>query len=265
MQRSCTWLLATALALITTAARAEFHLYQIEQIFSNASGTVQYVVMHEFTGSNGENRWRGHALTSTGQVMSQLIFPADLPSASTAHTRVLIATQGFADLGILTPDYVMPNGFLPIGGRHPQLRWRRPDNLRAAADRRPDRRQSLRRDDPQCCDEFPWRVRLGDARGGGGRPQSARADRFLVRSRDRRPGNRSRGVCQSVVGNGFDLRELVHLRYRQRWRRPPTLVHGPGPGGDRTTQRRADDLSEHRWQLQCTAGHQCRRRSGPRR
>ena len=63
--------------------------------------------------------------------------------------------------------------------------------------------------------------------------------------------------AESVVGNGVDLRELVHLRYRHRWRRPPTLVHGPGPGGDRTTQRRADDLSEHRWQLQCTAGHQC--------
>jgi hypothetical protein len=34
--------------------------------------------------------------------------------AQTAFTRVLIATQGFAALGIVTPDYVVPNGFLPL-------------------------------------------------------------------------------------------------------------------------------------------------------
>jgi hypothetical protein len=32
----------------------------------------------------------------------------------TAFTRVLIATQGFAQLGIVAPDYVIPNGFLPL-------------------------------------------------------------------------------------------------------------------------------------------------------
>jgi hypothetical protein len=27
---------------------------------------------------------------------------------------VLIATQGFAALGLVTPDYVIPNGFIPL-------------------------------------------------------------------------------------------------------------------------------------------------------
>jgi len=32
----------------------------------------------------------------------------------TAYSYVLIATQGFAALGLITPDYVIPNGFLPL-------------------------------------------------------------------------------------------------------------------------------------------------------
>jgi hypothetical protein len=40
-------------------------------------------------------------------------FPNNLPSAATAGRRVLIATAGFAALGLVTPDFQVPNGFLP--------------------------------------------------------------------------------------------------------------------------------------------------------
>jgi hypothetical protein len=43
-------------------------------------------------------------------------FPTGLPSSGTANKRVLVATQGFAALGLVTPDYVVPNGFLPTNG-----------------------------------------------------------------------------------------------------------------------------------------------------
>ncbi len=43
-------------------------------------------------------------------------FPSNLPSAATAGRRVLIATPGFAALGLVTPDFTMPTGFLPVGG-----------------------------------------------------------------------------------------------------------------------------------------------------
>ena len=42
-------------------------------------------------------------------------FPNDIPS-NTAIKKVLIATQGFADLGLVMPDYIMPNGFLATDG-----------------------------------------------------------------------------------------------------------------------------------------------------
>src|SRR5258708_6999632 len=112
------WLLFSALA--APSAWANFHLFQIEEIFSNADGTVQYVVLHETTGANGENLLGGHTFTSTsGGSTNTFVFPSDLPGGScgyyscmpspTAFARVLIATQGFAQLGLVPPDYVIPN------------------------------------------------------------------------------------------------------------------------------------------------------------
>jgi hypothetical protein len=121
------YLLAPALALWAASAVAEFHTFQIEEIFSNADGTVQYVVMHESQGMSAENFWMGNAFTSTHLGTTQTyIFRNDLPGVmcsyygcgggGTANKRVLIATQGFADLHMITPDFMVPNGFIPIGG-----------------------------------------------------------------------------------------------------------------------------------------------------
>ena len=60
----CIVAFATTLAF-APAASASFHLWKIEQVFSNADGTVQFVVLHESTGSNGEQFLRGHAFQAT--------------------------------------------------------------------------------------------------------------------------------------------------------------------------------------------------------
>ncbi|HZI85023.1 MAG TPA: hypothetical protein VFF44_13985 [Casimicrobiaceae bacterium] len=125
MRRILGLLVAVLAVLGAPAAWATFHTYQIDEIFSNADGTVQYVVLREVFGSNGENFWAGHTFTSTsGSSTQTYVFDKDLPggmdtgygmtAAPTAFTRVLVATQGFAALGLVTPDYVVPNGFLPL-------------------------------------------------------------------------------------------------------------------------------------------------------
>lgn len=117
--------LSLGLCLFASNACATFHTYQINQIFSNADGTIQFVVLHEVAGENNEHFLAGHTLTSTqGGTTKTYTFNKDLPGASmggyggtprpTAFTFVLIATQGFAALGLVTPDYVIPNGFLPL-------------------------------------------------------------------------------------------------------------------------------------------------------
>lgn len=117
-----------ALALAATAARAEFHTFQIEQLYSNADGSVQFVVLHESQGMDGESFLGGQALTSTRMgVTKTYIFPSDLPGgfcdsyygcspSPTANRRVLIGTAGFAALNLVAPNYVIPNGFLPTDG-----------------------------------------------------------------------------------------------------------------------------------------------------
>jgi hypothetical protein len=121
------YFMAPAMALWAASAAAEFHTYQIEEIFSNADGTVQYVVMHESQGMSAENFWMGNALTSTHLGTTQTyVFRNNLPGVmcgyygcgggGTANTRVLIASQGFAALHLVTPDFIMPNGFIATDG-----------------------------------------------------------------------------------------------------------------------------------------------------
>jgi hypothetical protein len=108
---------AGAIAIAATAAWGNFHTFVIDQAYTNADGTVQFVVLRESQGTNGENLWSGHTFTSThAGVTKSFTFPTDLPGTATAGKRVLIGTQGLAALGFIVPDYVIPNGFLATNG-----------------------------------------------------------------------------------------------------------------------------------------------------
>ncbi len=114
--RRLTICLAAATMLVSSAALAFFHTFQVEQIYSNADGTVQFVTMT--TSLNGESFSQGVPFTSMDSAGSQktFTFPRNLPSSATAGKRILIATQSFATLGIVTPDFVIPDHFVPTGG-----------------------------------------------------------------------------------------------------------------------------------------------------
>lgn len=90
-----------------------FHLYDINEIFTNADGTIQFIEL-KVGNSNGESFWTGHTITASqdGRTPITYTFTTDLPSTQTANTSVLLATQGFADLGIVTPNFIIPDGFL---------------------------------------------------------------------------------------------------------------------------------------------------------
>ena len=103
--------------MAATAAWADYQSFAIEQVYSNADGTVQYVVLHEAQGTNGGNNWSGRTFTSMhAGITKSFAFPADLPGTATANRRVLIGSQGLAALGFIAPDYVIPNGFLATDG-----------------------------------------------------------------------------------------------------------------------------------------------------
>ena len=104
-------------AALSVPAAASFHTFAIRQIYSNADGAIQFIVLAEQAGFGGQQFLTGHAITSTqGATQHKFVFPQDLPSGNTGGRSFLIATPGFAALGFVTPDYVMPAGFLFTNG-----------------------------------------------------------------------------------------------------------------------------------------------------
>jgi len=116
MKRWLATCLATTTLLVSAIAFAAFHLFTIEQVYSNADGTIQFVVLT--TSFDGENMWAFGAKlssTDTGGATRNFSFSSNLPNASTGGKKVLVATQGFADLGIVAPDFIIPNHFISTG------------------------------------------------------------------------------------------------------------------------------------------------------
>lgn len=125
LRRHLTPVLALALSLVAGRAGATFHTFQIQEIYSNADGTIQYVVLREAAGMDGENLLSGHSFTATaGGTTRTYDFLLDLPGgmdtgygsmqSPTAFRSFLMATPGFAALKLVTPDYIIPSGFIPL-------------------------------------------------------------------------------------------------------------------------------------------------------
>jgi hypothetical protein len=116
--------LRLALLLAGCAPGAALGAFQIQQLYSNADGAIQFVLLRETGGQNGQDRLAGKTLIATRATATKsYTFPADLPHASTANRAVLIATQGYlaapsyaTEFKTVAPDYVVPDRFLPTDG-----------------------------------------------------------------------------------------------------------------------------------------------------
>jgi hypothetical protein len=107
-------LLIAILGLTSATAGAAFHLWRMTEIYSNADGSVQFLELA--SPSDGEGLVFGHTLrVIVGGVTRTFTFPDNLPFNS-RNKRMLVATQGFADLGVVVPDFVVPNGFFAAAG-----------------------------------------------------------------------------------------------------------------------------------------------------
>jgi hypothetical protein len=108
--------IATAAALFALQnAHADFHDWTINEIYSNADGSVQFIELSCPT--SGEGFLRGERISCiSGNRTNVFTFPSDL-SGDTADAKLLLATPGFAALpGGITPDFVIPTNFVALGG-----------------------------------------------------------------------------------------------------------------------------------------------------
>jgi hypothetical protein len=95
------------------AALAGSHLWRINELFSSADGSIQFIELYECCGAERETNMGGLRVTCdvTGKVFS---FPEDL-EGNTANRYLLLATAGFADLpGAPEPDYTIPDSFFSL-------------------------------------------------------------------------------------------------------------------------------------------------------
>jgi hypothetical protein len=117
-------LAAIAAVLVPSPAPADFHTFTIDQLYSSADGEIQFIVLREAAGANGQDRLGGHQVTSShAGVVKTLMIPSHLPSSGTAGRRVLFASDGYVALrtsmpsaNLPAPDYTIPNRFLATDG-----------------------------------------------------------------------------------------------------------------------------------------------------
>ncbi len=103
--------------------QAAFHLWDVNELYSNADGTIQFIEMRvppTEPFSNNEHFVNGMMFSSTnGPSTNTLVLDHDLDtSIPTSGRYFLVGTSSFAATpGAVTPDFTMPDGFLfPLGG-----------------------------------------------------------------------------------------------------------------------------------------------------
>jgi len=109
-----TFLAAIVAIFITTNARANFHLWEVTEIYSNEDGSVQFIEL--FTTFSGQEVLLNHQIRCSGPSGTNLFtFTNSLP-VGTANKAFIIGTSNLSSIpGGVKPDYVMPANFLLRG------------------------------------------------------------------------------------------------------------------------------------------------------
>ena len=105
-------LILVGLVLCNVAGAQCFQsLWGLVEVFSNSDGSVQFVILQSAKGDGVTGSLAGQTLVaSDGSTQHSYTFGSDLPDVFA--NPVLVATQGFADLNLVKPDFILPNGFV---------------------------------------------------------------------------------------------------------------------------------------------------------
>lgn len=113
-----TMLSLAAVAISTFAAASAFaggHTWLMNEIFSNASGTIQFIELRESLGGANETAVTGHVISTTTPPVHSYTMPGPNVTPPTGFKTLLFATPACAALpGFPTPNYVLPAGQVPF-------------------------------------------------------------------------------------------------------------------------------------------------------
>jgi serralysin len=102
------WLLAAA------PADAAFHLWKVNEVFSSADESVQFVEL--FDASDFEHQITGHEVRvrAGSTTLDEFLFLEPLGTTDTGGKTLLLATPGFAAVSGVSPDYEIDTGFIDL-------------------------------------------------------------------------------------------------------------------------------------------------------
>jgi len=104
--------------LLSTAApvRAAFHLWTLSEIYSDASGSLQFIELVDNVGSQNSLQNQVFHLNNSGSTITHsFTFPSSI-SADPVGTHLLLGTAGLQAAGGPTPDFIIPNNFIFTAG-----------------------------------------------------------------------------------------------------------------------------------------------------
>jgi len=97
-------------------AKASFHLFDIQEVFSNGDGTVQFIEL--FTTFGNQQFLTGHTLTfQINSTTQSSVVLSTLPGDS-ANKTFLIGTSTLETLYGVRPDFVIPANYLTAGANN---------------------------------------------------------------------------------------------------------------------------------------------------
>ena len=118
MCRQICWLGVFCLAtMITRPAQAAFHLWTLNEIYTNSSGSLQFIELKDPSG--GQNIIGGQqiSVSNVGNTQTHVFtLPAGNLPGNTFNHDLLFGTTAIQASGGPSPDFIIPDNFLFSGG-----------------------------------------------------------------------------------------------------------------------------------------------------
>lgn len=108
--------LIAAACAISGSAQASFHLFDIQEIYTNSAGTVQFIEL--FSPSAGQGSLSGHSVTFELNGVTSATFNLSNLVGDTTNKTVLLGTANLTALYSVTPDFVIPANFFTAGANN---------------------------------------------------------------------------------------------------------------------------------------------------
>ena len=107
-----------AVATLATPAQAGFHLWSIREVYTDVSGSLQFIELVDSFGGQPLVGGKSISVANVGNTQTHTFnIPAGNLAGSTLNHALLFGTAGLQAAGGPAPDYIIPSNFLfPAGG-----------------------------------------------------------------------------------------------------------------------------------------------------